>query len=155
MIKEQDTAVKQKTLVNPISFIRQQVEYINTTNLKHKHIEFMCDEKTKVDYFYEGDAPVKIAVDYGWVGDVHAKEDYYFNQGQLIFFYELTEGGPACEGCIKTNEYRSYIEGNKVIKYLKNKDETKCKRCEFGTASKPYKLLMTSSAEEAKKALCN
>lgn len=139
---------------DPVSLIRQQVEHINTTTLKKEHIEFMCDEKTTVDYYYENKIPAKIAIDFGWVGDVHAKEDYYFNQGKLIFFYEFTEGGPACEGCIKTNEYRSYIKDDKVIKYLKNKDEVKCTRCEFGQLSKPYRLLMTSTAEEAKKVLC-
>ncbi len=138
----------------PVVLIRQQVEHINKAGLKAEHIEFMCDEKTKVDYYYEAKVPVKITVDYGWVGDVHAKEDYYFNQGKLIFFYEFTEGGPACEGCIKTNEYRSYIKDDKVFKYLKNKDEAQCRRCEFGQLSKPYQLLMTSNAEEAKKVLC-
>jgi hypothetical protein len=139
---------------DPVALIRQQVEHINTSNLKNEHIEFVCDEKTKVDYYYENNVPVKIAIDFGWVGDVHAKEDYYFNNGKLIFFYEFTEGGPACEGCIKTNEYRSYIKDDKVFKYLKNKDEAQCKRCEFGQLSKPYKLLMTTKAEEAKKVLC-
>ncbi len=115
----------------------------------------MCDEKTTVDYLYDNKQPVKISIDYGWVGDAHAKEDYYFDNGQLIFFYEFVEGGPACEGCIKTNEYRSYITDNKVIRYLKNRDEEKCKRCEFGSVSKPYKLLTTTTAEEAKKAICN
>jgi len=138
-----------------VALIRQQVEHINTATLKKEHIEFMCDEKTTVDYYYENNVPLKIAVDYGWVGDAHAKEDYYFNKGKLIFFYEFTEGGPACEGCIKTNEYRSYIKDDVVIKYLKNRYEVKCKRCEFGQLSKPYKLLMTTKADEAQKVLCN
>jgi len=147
------SSIKQETS-DRVALIRQQVEHINTTELKTTHTEFMCDEKTKVDYYYENNVPVKIAIDFGWVGDVHAREDYYFNKGKLIFFYEFTEGGPACEGCIKTNEYRSYISDDKVFKYLKNKDEAQCKRCEFGQLSKPYKLLMTSTAEDAKKVLC-
>ena len=155
IVRDTNHALSTTKTTDPVSFIRQNVERINTSNLQKKHFEFMCDEKTTVDYLYDKKQPVKISVDYGWVGDAHAKEDYYFNDGQLIFFYEFVEGGPACEGCIKTNEYRSYITDNKVIKYLKNKDQQKCKRCEFGSMSKPYKLLMTNSAEEAKKVLCN
>ena len=154
IIKDTITSPAVKETADPVVVIRQHVEHINTTALKTTHIEFMCDEKTKVDYYYENNVPVEIAVDFGWVGDVHAKEDYYFNNGKLIFFYEFTEGGPACEGCIKTNEYRSYIKDDKVFKYLKNKDEAQCKRCEFGLMSKPYKLLMTTKAEEARKVLC-
>lgn len=146
--------IVQKTS-DPVALIRQQVGHINTAGLQARHIEFMCDEKTKVDYYYEKTFPVKITIDFGWVGDAHAKEEYYFNKGKLIFVYEFTEGGPACEGCIKTNEYRSYIQDDKVVKYLKNKDEMQCKRCEFGQLSKPYKLLMTSKPDEAKKVLCN
>lgn len=36
----------------------------------------MCDEKTKVDYFYDNGEVVKIAVDFGWVGDAYAREGY-------------------------------------------------------------------------------
>ncbi|MGY3212322.1 hypothetical protein [Mucilaginibacter sp. HD30] len=139
----------------PLVFVKQRVNHINTSALSTKHIEFICDEKTKVTYYYEKNVPVKIAVDFGWVGDAHAVEEYYFDEGKLIFLYEFVEGGPACEGCIKTNEYRSYITDDKVFKYLKNKDEVQCKRCEFGQLSKPYRLLMTSKPEEAKKVLCN
>jgi hypothetical protein len=154
VIKDTVTSPTVQKTSDPVAVIRQQVEHINTAKLKAEHIEFMCDENTKVDYYYENKVPVKIAVDYGWVGDAHAKEDYYFNQGKLIFVYEFTEGGPACEGCIKTNEYRSYVSDDKVVKYLKNQDEAQCKRCEFGQLSKPYKLLMTSLPDEAKKVLC-
>lgn len=152
--RDTNNSVPAASTTDPIAIIRQNVERINTSNLSKKHFEFMCDEKTSVDYLYENKQPVKISIDYGWVGDAHAKEDYYFNNGQLIFFYEFVEGGAACEGCIKTNEYRSYIVDNKVIKYLKNKDEEKCERCEFGSVSKPYKLLTVNTAEEAKKVLC-
>ncbi len=158
VVISRDTAIDTTPVIkatDPVSFIRQRVERINTSNLTKKHFEFMCDEKTKVDYLYNNKQPVKISIDYGWVGDAHAIEDYYFDNGQLIFFYQFVEGGPACEGCIKTNEYRSYIADNKVIKYLKNKTEEKCERCEFGSVSKPYKLLTINSSEEAKKALCN
>ena len=154
IIKDTVTSPTVQKTSDPVVLIRQQVEHVNTAKLKAEHIEFMCDEKTSVDYYYENKVPVKIAVDYGWVGDAHAREDYYFNQGKLIFVYEFTEGGPACEGCIKTTEYRSYVRDDKVVKYLKNQDEVQCKRCEFGQLSKPYKLLMTSNSTEAKKVLC-
>ena len=155
VIRDTVVAAPVHATLPPLAFVKQRVNQINTSSLPTKHVDFMCDEKTKVTYYYKKNVPVKIAVDYGWVGDAHAIEEYYFDEGKLIFLYEFIEGGPACEGCIKTNEYRSYIIDDKVFKYLKNKEEVQCKRCEFGQLSKPYKLLMTSKADEAKKVLCN
>ncbi|RVU01656.1 hypothetical protein EOD41_06765 [Mucilaginibacter limnophilus] len=139
---------------DPIAFIRKNVENINTSKLENKHFEFMCDEKMTVDYFYLNGEIVKISVDFGTVGDVYAKEDYYYKAGKLIFKYEFVEGGPACEGCIKKNEYRSYIKNNKVIKYLKDQKVTTCRTCEFSASSKENKLLKVTTAEEVKAVLC-
>ena len=137
-----------------IAFIREKVAFANTAQLKQKHFEFKCDEIMKVDYFYDKDEIVKIAVDFGTIGDVYAKEMYYYHKNQLIFMYEFVEGGPACEGCIKTNEYRSYISNDKVFKYLKDAKEDTCRKCEFETSSKPYKLLSAKNQNEVKAAIC-
>ena len=139
---------------DPIATIRQKVERINTMKLKKEHYEFMCDEKMMVDYFYDNGEIVKIAVDFGTVGDVYAKEGYYYANGRLIFIYEFVEGGPACEGCIKTNEYRSYISDDKTIRYLKDKGEQPCKKCGFGPSSRHYKLLTAKTKDEVKAILC-
>ena len=72
-----------------ISLIREKVERINTIRLDKKHFEFMCDEKMMIDYFYSKGELVKIAIDFGTVGDVYAKEGYYYDKGKLIFIYEL------------------------------------------------------------------
>ncbi len=114
----------------------------------------MCDVKMMVDYFYAGGKIVKISVDFGTLGDVYAKEDYYYDSSELIFNYEFVEGGPACEGCIKTDEYRAYIVDNKVIKYLKNKTETTCRKCDFSVSSRQYRLLEATTEEEVKGILC-
>ncbi|MCR5863107.1 hypothetical protein LRS05_13670 [Flavobacterium sp. J372] len=66
-----------ETPTDPIATIRKRVEYINTANLEKKHYEFMCDEKMMVDYFYDNGELVKVAVDFGTVGDVYAREGYY------------------------------------------------------------------------------
>lgn len=141
-------------IADPIAFIKKHVKEINTSKLEKKHFEFMCDEKMMVDYFYKEGKIVKISVDFGTVGDVYAKEDYYYNAGKLIFKYEFVEGGPACEGCIKKDEYRSYIKNNKVIKYLKNTLAEKCRTCEFSLSSKENKLLKAATAKEVKAILC-
>jgi hypothetical protein len=140
--------------IDPINSIRNIVEGINNSDLKTKHFEFMCDEKMLVDYFYLNNEIVRISVDYGTIGDSYAKEDYYFANGKLVFNYEFVEGGPACEGCITKNEFRSYIRNDKVIKYLKNKSLQKCRKCEFDLSSKQYKLLQTEKPEEIKWILC-
>ncbi|MES3016872.1 MAG: hypothetical protein V4721_03790 [Bacteroidota bacterium] len=154
-VSEQDSVVQTPVAAkDPIASIRQQVEKINTMKLEKKHFEFMCDEKMMVDYFYADGKIVKIAVDFGTLGDVYAKEGYYYDAGKLIFNYEFVEGGPACEGCIKTDEYRSYVVDDKVIKYLKNTTEASCRKCEFPLSSRQYKLLQAQTAEEMKAILC-
>jgi hypothetical protein len=139
---------------NPILNIREAVESINNSELQAKHYKFMCDELMKVDYFYKDKEIVKIVIDFGTVGDVYAREDYYYKSGKLIFVYEFVEGGPACEGCIKTDEYRTYIENNKVIRYMKNKDVSACRKCEFNSSTRHYKLLSLSSPNQIKAVMC-
>jgi len=137
-----------------IGLIRQKVEKINSASLRKTHVEFMCDEMMKVDHFYLNDEIVKISVDYGTIGDVYSREDYYFDNQKLIFLYEFVEGGPACEGCIKKHEYRSYVSDDKVFKYLKDKTAQACRKCDFGAKSKQYKLLNARSQKEIKTILC-
>lgn len=139
---------------SPIEIIKQQVNKINTSNLDQKHYEFTCDELTKVDYYYDDHQLLKITIDFGTVGDSYAKEDYYYDDGKLIFKYEFVEGGPACEGCMTTNEYRSYVLNHKVIKYLKNKDVVTCRKCEFASNSKELLLFKANGAAEIKEILC-
>ncbi len=139
---------------DPILAIRKIVTHINTTKLKHEHFEFMCDETMQIDRFYENNQIVKIIVDYGTIGDVYAREEYYYDKGKLLFIYEFVEGGPACEGCIKKNEYRSYIQNDQVIKYLKDTKKMACRQCEFGPKSKQYRLLKAKTQEEVKGILC-
>lgn len=146
--------VAKDTVSDPIVAIRKKVEHINTQKREKKHFEFMCDEMMKIDYYYEDNEIAKITVDFGTVGDVYAREDYYYDKGELVFMYEFTEGGPACEGCIKKNEYRSYIANGKVIKYLKDQKQEKCSKCEFPKTSRQYKLLKLNTTEQIKDLLC-
>jgi len=151
-----DTAVSTSSTHDSVSSIRNRVEYINTAKaLEQKHVEFMCDEKTKVDYFYDNGEVVKIAVDFGWVGDAYAREGYYYDKGKLIFIYEYVESGPACDDCIEKHEYRSYVVNDKVAKYLKDQTEGTCRsHCEFNASSRHYKLLEAKTTAEIKAVLC-
>lgn len=150
-----DTTVSEATPLDPIANIRQKVESINNSkDLQKKQYQFKCDEMMTVDYFYRNNEIVKIAVDFGTVGDVYAKEGYYYDQGKLIFIYEFVEGGPACEGCLKKNEYRAYVVDNKTVKYLKDQTEADCKKCTFTASSREYKLLEAKNQEEIKKLFC-
>jgi len=151
-----DTLVETEMAVttDPIIFIKQKVQQINNGKLEKKHTEFMCDETMKVDQFYKNGEIIKISVDFGTIGDVYAREDYYYDKGKLIFKYEFVEGGPACEGCIKKNEYRSYINNGQVIKYLKNQGVTKCRTCSFGNTAKENMLLKANTPAGIKAVLC-
>lgn len=143
------------TPTDSIGDIRKKVEAINTAKLEKKRVEFLCDENTVVDRFYKDGSILKIIVDFGTVGDTYAREEYYYDAGTLIFKYEYVESGPACDDCIQTNEYRSYVRDNKVIKYLKNKTAEKCRTCEFEPSSKENSLLRAATVEEIKKILCS
>jgi len=142
------------TSTNPITSIRQAVNTINTSTLKKKTYRFICDEKMIVDYYSKEGDIVKISVDFGTVGDSYAREDYYYDKGELIFFYEFVEGGPACEGCSTRHEYRSYISNGKVIRYLKDNKEESCRKCSFDTNSRQYKLLKATTTEQVKALFC-
>lgn len=145
----------EKKAEDPIADIRNKVQNINTATLTKKHFELMCDELMKVDYYYKNGEIVKISVDFGTIGDVYAKEDYYYDAGKLIFKYEYVEGGPACEGCIKKNEYRSYIKNNKVFKYLKDKTQVDCRVCEFTSKSKENMLPFAKNTPDITTIMCN
>ncbi|MEJ7559244.1 MAG: hypothetical protein WKF66_13120 [Pedobacter sp.] len=144
-----------KASKDPILSIRKAVQHINTSKLKRKQFDFMCDEVMKVDYYFLNKEIVKIAIDFGTIGDVYAKEEYYYTSGKLIFVYELVEGGPACEGCIKTDEYRTYIQDNNVIKHLKNKNVAKCRKCDFNHATRHYKLLSLTTTKQIRALMCS
>ena len=148
-------SVSEDTPLDPIASIRQKVESINNSKeLEKKQYQFKCDEMMTVDYFYRNNEIVKIAVDFGTVGDVYAKEGYYYDRGKLIFIYEFVEGGPACEGCIKKNEYRAYVVDDKTVKYLKDQTEADCKKCAFKASSREYKLLDAKNEAEISKLFC-
>lgn len=151
-----DSAGNNPPANDPLALIRQRVKHINTAKThQQKHFEFTCDEKTKVDYFYDNGEIVKIAVDFGWVGDVYAREGYYYDKGKLVFVYEYVESGPACDDCIETHEYRSYVVNDKVVKYLKDQADGQCRsRCEFNASSRHYQLLKATTPDEIKAVLC-
>lgn len=150
-ITENDTVTDS---ANPIAATRAKVERINTVALQKKHFEFMCDEKMMVDYFYRNGEIVKIAIDFGTVGDIYAKEGYYYDAGKLVFVYEYTEGGPACEGCINIHEYRTYIADDKVLRHLKDDKPQECRKCNFSAGSRHYTLLQAKTQEQVKAILC-
>ncbi|MDF2381426.1 hypothetical protein JMG10_08135 [Nostoc ellipsosporum NOK] len=150
-----DTAATPAAATDPFASIGQRVEYINTQKLETKHFEFTCDEKTKVDYFYDKGEIVKIAIDFGWIGDVYAREGYYYDRGKLVFIYEYVESGPACDDCIETYEYRSYVVNDKVVKYTKDQKDATCRsRCAFNASSRHYQLLQATTTEAIKAMLC-
>ena len=93
-------------------------------------------------------------MDFGTVGDSYAKEDYYYQNGHLVFKYEFVEGGPACEGCITRHEYRSYIDKNKVIRYLKDQTEERCRTCSFDVNAKEYRVLKAKTTEAIQEVFC-
>lgn len=140
---------------DPINDIKKEFSRINAAALTKKHYTYQCDELMAIDYYYEGDTVVKAVVDYGTVGDHYQKSEFYYKDGKLFFFYDFTEGGPACEGCQMKLEQRYYVKDDLVIKYIKNKKEEKCTTCNFSQRSTPYRALKAAKTLDFKTAFCS
>lgn len=83
--------------------IRNEFTRINSLRSTAKRYKFECDAEGIADYYWENNQLVKIAIDWGFLGDYSNKSEYYHKDGKLIFSYELSLGGPA-GGNVKTTE---------------------------------------------------
>ncbi|MEL1244436.1 hypothetical protein AAEO56_09205 [Flavobacterium sp. DGU11] len=147
-------APESKASSDPIDSLKKEFTRINTTSLSKKTYTYKCDELITIDYYYEGDNVVKAVVDFGTVGDHYQKSEFYYRNNKLFFYYDFTEGGPACEGCIVKTEKRYYVQDDKVIKYMKNKEVANCTVCSFSETSLPYRVLSAAETKDFKTTFC-
>lgn len=149
-----ETAEATATPLTPIDSIKQEVTRINTANLSSKRHDFMCDEKAYIVYHYTGDDISKVTIDWGTVGDAYHREEFYYNNGNLIFDYDLIEDAGAYPGGDKKLERRHYVLNDKVIKYLEDAEEKSCEYCSYSKSSIAYRVLAAEASKDFRGVLC-
>lgn len=156
-----DTSVKKVTSTNNtliveqiVLDIRSEFKRINSLRLTPKKNKFVCDTDGTITYYSDKGKVVKIAIDWGFIGDGSSTSEYYYKDDILIFTYETYIGGPANGPDIKT-EYRTYISNNKTIKYMENQNISVCTTCQFNDSSREYKALRAYNTNNIMSALCN
>ena len=155
-----DTSAKKVTPTNTATVeqivldIRSEFKRINSLRLTTKKYKFVCDTDGTITYYTDNGKVVKIAIDWGFIGDGSSTSEYYFKDDKLIFTYETYIGGPANGPETKT-EYRTYVNNDKTIKYMENQKNSVCTTCQFTETSKEYKVLRAYNTTNIKSALCN
>ena len=134
--------------------IRNEYARINSLGLTAQKFRFVCDTEGSISYFTENGKVVKIAIDWGFLGDGQSKNEYYYQNGALIFAFEQHVGGPAGEPA-STNEFRTYVQNDRTIKYLRNQKVESCRTCSFSASSREYKAVKALETRNFKSALCN
>ena len=155
-----DSSAKSNALANSttpeqmILDIRSEFKRINSIRLTTKKYNFHCDTDGTITYYTDNGKIVKIAIDWGFMGDYSTKSEYYYKDDKLIFTYNILIGGPA--GVVETKtEERTYINNDKTIKYMKNQKVIACTTCQFNNSSREYKILEAYNTNNIKSALCN
>ncbi|MBL0202346.1 MAG: hypothetical protein IPP81_19975 [Chitinophagaceae bacterium] len=134
--------------------IRSEFKRINSLRLTTKKYKFVCDTDGTITYYSDNGRVVKIAIDWGFIGDGSSKSEYYYKDDKLIFTYETYIGGPANGPETKT-EYRTYVNSDKTIKYMENQKISACTTCQFNESAREYKALRAYNTKNIKSALCN
>ena len=155
-----DTSVKKIAPTNTATVeqivldIRSEFKRINSLRLTSKKYKFVCDTDGTITYYTDNGKVVKIAIDWGFIGDGSSTSEYYYKDDKLIFIYETYIGGPANRPETKI-EYRTYVNNDKTIKYIENQKVLRCTTCQFNTSSREYKVLKTFNTNNIKSALCS
>ena len=148
------TTTDTSTVEQIVTDIRGEFKRINATKLKPKQYKFFCDTDGTVIYYTANGKVLKIAIDWGFIGDGSSTSEYYYKDDKLIFIYETYIGG--CASCpITKTEFRTYVNNDRTVKYMENKKASTCATCQFNGNSKEYKLLEAYNTNNVKSALCN
>lgn len=149
-----NTATITATAEQLVLDIRSEFQRINSLRLTTKKYKFVCDTDGTITYYTDNDKVVKIAIDWGSIGDGSSASEYYFKDDKLIFAYDVYIGGPAGAAVTKTEE-RTYVNNDKTIKYMQNQKVSDCLTCDFNESSREYKALRAYNTNNIKSALCN
>jgi hypothetical protein len=99
--------------------IRQMFKSINALKLTKQRFTYEsagCVEEGVVNYFLNNKKIVKVT-ESGFIGDGGWVNEYYYDNGKVIFCLETIEGGPAIGKTTKT-QYRYYIKNGKPLRVM-------------------------------------
>ncbi|MDB5200954.1 MAG: hypothetical protein JWQ27_363 [Ferruginibacter sp.] len=136
-----------------VAEIRREFNRINAAKLTTRTFTFTCDTEGTISYYLEDGMIVKIFIDWGFVGDGSSKQQYFYQDGKLIFVFETWLGAPANQPDIKT-ELRTYVSNDTVIRFMKDQTISPCTTCRFTNASRPYKVFTAFKTGAVRSALC-
>ncbi|MBW7871308.1 MAG: hypothetical protein H3C39_09625 [Flavobacteriia bacterium] len=145
------TAIQPQSQEEIVLEIRKEFQRINKLNLTKKEYEWEgngCGEFT-ITYFLENGLIVKV-VEKGWIGDGSWIKEYYYQNKEFIFSYEVFYPDYSDK-----MEYRTYVKNNQTIKYMENQKVLPCETCSFNALSQEYKILEAYSTKDFSNALCN
>ena len=72
----------------------------------------------------------------------------------VLVYMAVKTGRGAPPRNLTVSDFVTYIQDGKVIRYLKDKTQQKCRTCTFSASGKEYKLLKATTDEDIKKILC-
>lgn len=148
------TPTNNATVEQIVLDIRSEFKRINSLRLTRKKYKFVCDTDGTITYYTDNGKVVKIAIDWGFIGDGSSTSEYYYKEDKLIFTYDVYIGGPAGAAESKTEE-RTYVNNDKTIKYMQNQKISACTTCQFNESSREYKAFRVYNTNNIKSALCN
>lgn len=147
---------QQKTAEADIENIRTAYKEINSKSLTKEHYTYEgagCAEDGVVDYYLDKQQIVKIK-ESGSIGDGSWTTEYYYRNGDLIFIYESLIGGPAI-GKVEKSEYRVYVKGGKVIRFMDNQKIIPADSKAGELTETAIKLWKVHSTKKFAEVLCN
>ncbi|SHN33882.1 hypothetical protein [Chitinophaga sp. CF418] len=139
-----------------IAAIRTAYKNINTATVTAEVFKYEsagCAEDGQVKYFFNQKKEIVKIVESGSIGDGSWSREFYFQSGKLIFSYESQIGGPA-DGPETKNEYRTYIKGDQVLRFMEDKNIVPSGEKSADALKASYKLIKAYTTKKFAEALC-
>lgn len=153
---KQSVTTNSQTGDQAILAIRQTVQTINSKSLKKEHYTYEsggCANDGVVDYYFDHNEIVKI-MESGAMGDGSWVNEYYYQSGKVIFYFEKTVGGPAIGKVTKT-EYRVYVKDGSPVKTLEGTKTVKADTKASEAIQTANKIFKAHASKDFVGALCN
>lgn len=139
-----------------ISEIKAEFSRINSLSLTKKSFDWECEDghmSGKTVYYFDKNSIVKVSLEEGT--DHHeSTTEHYYKDGKFIFSYAVLKTFPITGPGTKT-EYRTYVNNDRVIRFLENQATKKPEKMEIDNASTEYKVLQAYTNKNFTGVLCD
>ena len=133
--------------------IRSEYQRINNLSTKASQHVVTCDVKDTINYFTDNGEVVKVAINFGFIGDGISSHEYYYRNGKLIFVFKVSYSYGPASGESKFEE-RYYVKNDSTIRYIRNLEITGCNSCSFSPKSREYLALEAFKSGDYAAAVC-